>query len=96
MARIFTENEFNNLKKEIEDFKIKYPNLKNPNIIYLSYEGDQDSLKFGNQVNQAFQNEGLETRYISAVNVGTAPTKDFSVSNWIDDSLFVEIHPTHK
>lgn len=94
MSRTFTENDFQNLKIEIEDFKSKNPNLiKNPNIIYLSFASDAESQSFTQQVTAKFQQQGIEIRYISAINVGEMPKKNFSISNWIDDSLLIEIHP---
>lgn len=91
--RNFTDNDYRNLKDEIENFKSKNPTLITNPAITFCFAGDKESQNYANQVMNKFHNDGITIQTSSAFNFGETPQRNFTVSQFFDESIMVEIHP---
>lgn len=91
--RNFTDQDFQDLKKKIEDFKSKNPTLITKPAITFCFAGDPESQNYANQVITKFTNDGKTIQTSAAFNFGPTPKQNFTVSQFFDESVMVEIHP---
>lgn len=91
--RNFTDEDYQDLKKQIENFKTQYPNrITQPNIIFC-VAGDQETQNFANQVVEKFKNDGEQIQFASMFSFGMIPKQNFSVSDSPEGSILIEVHP---
>lgn len=89
--RVFTEQDYNNLVGQIEDYKLKNSEKINSSHITIGSPGDKESTLYVSQIYNAL------THYGYSVQVATLQTfgyidKNFSVSSAPDNTILVEVY----
>ncbi|HSH24258.1 MAG TPA: hypothetical protein VLA13_01780 [Massilibacterium sp.] len=88
--RIFTEEDFESLRSQIDDFKSKYSEKINDDHITIGNPGDKESTIYSQQIYNALTQNGFDVEIMTLQTFGYID-KDFSVSNAPDDTVLVEV-----
>lgn len=91
--RNFTDEDYQDLKIQIENFKTQYPNRITQPYFTFCVAGDQETQNFANQVVEKFKKEGEQIQFASMLTIGMIPKQNFSVSDSPEGSILIEVHP---
>lgn len=88
--RVFTVEDFESLRSQINEFKSKYSDKINDDHITIGNPGDKESTVYSQQIYNALTQNGFNVEIMTLQTFGYVD-KDFSVSNAPDDTVLVEV-----
>lgn len=90
--RIFTKNDFEDLKELINNFRSEYSEKINKAHITIGNPGDKESTIYCQQIANALTQNGEHVQVDILVTHGYVD-KHYSVSNAPDDTILIEVFP---
>lgn len=89
--RQFTNEDYQKLKKEINEFIGKYSDKINNSHITIGNPGDKESTLYCNQIANALIQDNIKVQFMTLMTFNGDHDKNFSISNAPDNTILIEV-----